>query len=512
MGALENNTGTRPAAKELVWATACLVLAMGLQVWISGAVALLSRKFWLDEILTHTLVGDPDLGHALRALAGGVETHPPTFYLLLRGFTTLAGGANETTLRLFALLSTAIALMGIYRILRGHYQPPPALAATLAVGGNPVVLTYAFEARSYATWLAAVVWFTFFLAECVRFPDRWLPRSLLALSAVLVCTLHYLGILAFLLVAGGVLAARRGCLPRAAWIAAALGPLALAGFLPLLVAQRSSLPASSWMRRPDLIAATAFLLQFLDLGVILALAAASQLSARGSRRPPRPVPPDVPGLVALGFLPFLLLIFSWAVQPALMARYALPALAAMGPAVAAVLARFPRAWSVAACICLVVAGAFKLSGEVGAGRETDRQADALIDAVRQRTDGAPVVFELSDPLYVVSRYAPDMANRCFYLDFGPGEVGYANSGPAFGVGLARRYERFYGRPSGMDRAKFLTLPRKFLVLDYVARPDVSGQDLYPGRVLRHVDAGLYNLASIRYAQPPVGGPWGTWDP
>src|SRR5437660_1448740 len=73
----------------------CLCLG---QVALAGALSLFSRHFWSDELYTVTLVGDPDFGHSLQALAGGVETHPPTYYLFLRSFTWL-NGANEIALR-----------------------------------------------------------------------------------------------------------------------------------------------------------------------------------------------------------------------------------------------------------------------------------------------------------------------------------------------------------------------------------------------------------------------------
>src|SRR5262249_2170405 len=142
-----------------------LVLLTGIsgQIILSNCTYLLQRHFWLDEIYTQTLVSDPDLGHAMAALAGGVETHPPTLYALLRLYTALLGGASEVTLRTFALLSVIGALLGLYVGLRTVYGSLVALTPVLAIWGHGLVVHHAFEARFYGPLLAGAVWFAYFL-------------------------------------------------------------------------------------------------------------------------------------------------------------------------------------------------------------------------------------------------------------------------------------------------------------------------------------------------------------
>jgi hypothetical protein len=97
--------------REIVVLAGALAALAGAQLLIAGAGSLFARHFWLDEIFTHTLVADPSLAHSMRALADGVETHPPAFYLLLRAFAVVAG-TGEAALRAFVFLSTLVALLG----------------------------------------------------------------------------------------------------------------------------------------------------------------------------------------------------------------------------------------------------------------------------------------------------------------------------------------------------------------------------------------------------------------
>ena len=97
--------------------------------WIPGlaAVALVFasvidatvRYFWVDEILTATLVGDPSLPHMLRALADQVDTSPPLYYLLGWGWARVFG--NEAmSLRILSGSFAAAAFIILWRALRPY--------------------------------------------------------------------------------------------------------------------------------------------------------------------------------------------------------------------------------------------------------------------------------------------------------------------------------------------------------------------------------------------------------
>src|SRR5262249_8144528 len=209
---------------------------------------------WLDEIYTHTLTADPDLGHALRALAAGVETHPPTYYLLLRLFTAVYGECSETALRVFALLAVVVALIGLYVLLRMAFAPLAAFAGVLAVWGHGLVIHHAFEARFYGPWLAATVWFAYFLARCRVSAHRLRTDSLLAVSSLLLCTIHYFGIITLTLIVGFELCFHRspGKFRASGWLAVMAGPVALLACVPLLLNQRAAFTVPTWVAAPTL--------------------------------------------------------------------------------------------------------------------------------------------------------------------------------------------------------------------------------------------------------------------
>src|SRR4051794_21359055 len=155
--------GSRPGGYEIGIVTAALAALLTLQLVLTDSLSLFRSHFWLDELFTFAIVSDPQLPHAMQALAGGVDTNPPCFHLLLRAFCGLVGGEPETAFRAFALLSMSLALVGIYLILREVFPPLAALAGVLAVWCHPLILRHAFEARSYGPLLAALVWYTYLL-------------------------------------------------------------------------------------------------------------------------------------------------------------------------------------------------------------------------------------------------------------------------------------------------------------------------------------------------------------
>src|SRR5688500_1826214 len=90
-------------ARELLLVAIGLAALIVMQLWICNGYRLFGRHLWLDEVHTHLLVADPDIGHSMQALAGGTDNSPPTLYLMLRGFCVLVGGPGPTSFRIFEL-------------------------------------------------------------------------------------------------------------------------------------------------------------------------------------------------------------------------------------------------------------------------------------------------------------------------------------------------------------------------------------------------------------------------
>jgi hypothetical protein len=487
--------------RELAGVALFFVALVGAQFAVTGAFSLFTRHFWLDEMYSQRLAADPDVAHLLAALRGGAETHPPTYYVLARGFTRLAGDDGETGLRAFALLAALAALVGTYAVLRMTFPPLVALAAVLALWAHPLMQRYAFEARAYGPWLAAAVWFAYWLGLALRPGQSRLVLLPLAGTAVVLCTLHYFGIitLACVFVADLAWARSSGARRLPVVAAVAAGPAALLACVPLLLGQRAALTVPTWVKTAEAVDVGPFLLSVLlprFLMVVPAMAFVAWL-LRG-RRPAgaRGDPTAVIGLAALGLFPLLLITFSWTVQSVLVDRYALPATAAIAAAVAVVVAGLSRPWLLALCALLVASGTRHLYDLAQEYQARDRDSDALIAAVRRDTGEGLVVFEQPHHLHVVCRYGPDLASHCFLLDFEPGDFATVPRSRVFNRDLARRFAAFYGMPGLVSWDRIKSAPQWYLVSEgqgFGRGSSVDPNHWYPGFAPHRLDERLYVL-------------------
>ena len=491
-------------ARELAAVLLLLVAVGSIQLALGGAFSLFGRHFWLDELYTQRLVADPQTAHMLRALRGGVETHPPTFYLLVRAFTQPTGQAGETALRSLALAAVLAALVGTYAVLRLAFPPLVALAAVLALGSHPLVQRHAFEARAYGSWLAAAVWFAYAAARALQPGAAWPALLLLGATAVLLCTLHYFGIITLALVLAAACWWDRSAGRARRWtlLAAAAGPLALAGCVPFLLGQRGATTVPTWVKSPDLGNVGRFLLSVLfprHLLVLLPVAAVlGWLLRTGRQAAPRAAFTGAVALASLALLPLVLIVFSFTVQSALVDRYALPATAALAPLAALLAARLSRPWLLGFCLLLIASGTLNLHDLAQQYQERDRQTDDLIASIRHATGKELIVFEQPHELQQVCYYAPDLASRCVLLDFEPGQFGPVPPSRVFNRDLARKFAAFYGQPALVRWDELKSRPRWDLVVEggRTGR-ELPDREAYPGFVPRRLDVGLYQLNAER---------------
>src|SRR5262249_61351251 len=110
--------------------------------------------------------------------------------------------------------------------------------ALIVVWSDRLIMSQAFEARMYALWLAAIVWFAVFLSWCDA-DASFFTRLMAAVCAIVVFTVHYLGIVPLVLVASFEFWRRVPGPGRwTGFTAVCAGPLAVAPFLPFPVRQR----------------------------------------------------------------------------------------------------------------------------------------------------------------------------------------------------------------------------------------------------------------------------------
>lgn len=488
---------SRPTVREgVVFGAGLIVLFVG-QLWLSNSLSLFGRHFWLDEMLTHAIVSDPDPGRSLRLLQSGADTHPPTLYFILRAATLGGRFADEATLRVAALVFVLVAMFGLYLALRDSCGPGPSIVGCLAVWCHPLILSHAFEARFYGAWLCGAVWYAYALRRACE-PGAWRKLSL-ALLAVFLCTIHYFGIITFVLITSADWLTRRVHATGRYWgaVPAALGPIALAACLPLLLQQRSAYTLPTWVPPPTAALTIDFVAKLLlPLPVVALLLAAG--FARLLRRD-RPQHPSLgnpmalavqAGLLSLALLPLVLIAFAYLVQPVLVDRYGLPAVAALAPVVALASANLGRICHIALCGALIILGGREMGKCAAQYRQRDAAIDAYVNLIDTLNSDDPVVFENANNLFTIHRYAPKTAARCFLLDIDKGDA------PAIVArDLVRQYVRLHPTPAMIPWSQVQTLSRFYLVTASRRDQDVPLTSSYPSFSTRPIWGQLFEMSA-----------------
>jgi hypothetical protein len=496
----------RLSIREGLVVAAGLLALVTLQLVAADAAYLLHKNFWLDELHTLAVAADESQIHAMRAHRSAIEGSPPTLGLILSGYTALANSTSELTFRSLFLATMIFALVGVYAGLRLAYGRLVALAATLAIWCHPLVQHHAFEVRFYGPLFAAAIWFCYLL-ERARTPrvGRWNTLAL-AISSLFLCTIHYFGILALLVVVSATWIWHYGRpgYTRGAMAGVALGPLVLVILaLLFLPPQRAALSVSSWVEDPSPAAIANLGLSLflpLHLGAVVITAWFSGLWKVDRRST---IPPDedrdpsaLVGMTSLVLLFPVLVAFSYVVQPALVSRYVIAAVAGIAPAVAFSVARMRRPWVLLLIGFFVVASGYELQRRGQQARAEDAQTRELIEAIRTRTGDDPVLFETPHKLYVVWHYAADLRHRVFLLDFDRDEFDHDVSRlRIFTRDLARQFRKFYPAAGLMHWDHVQQARTVYLVPDDEAWADAppAPRERYRGFEMLPLSGSLHQL-------------------
>ena len=231
-----------------VVATAIAVaFGVGLRWWGLG-----TKSLWFDEGYTAWVVSLPPrpLVDAVR-----VDTAPPLYYLLLHGWTRLAG-TSEVALRAPSAAAATAALAVTLLVARRLFADPWARAAAgVLVACSFMQVAYGHEARFYAAMsLAGAVGLYVMLRACdgERRSAGWLAATAIAgavslwLNNIMVVYVGCLG-LAWLVAPG-----RRPLGGRLADVAIAgtVAGLSFAPWVPTLLAQARAVEANFWSVTP----------------------------------------------------------------------------------------------------------------------------------------------------------------------------------------------------------------------------------------------------------------------
>ncbi len=493
---------------EAVLMTVLLVAILVTQLVACKSTYLLTRNLSLDEIITEMLVVDPNVRHSLRAIIGGLDTNPPAYHLLLRPFRLLIARRTEIGLRIFSVFAAIIALIGLYVNLRQVYGPLIALAAVLAVWSHPLLQRCAFEGRMYTPWLAAVVWFSYLLSRSWSSPADLSVHILLACTAVLTCMLHTLGPLSLGLVLGAHLVFN-DFQPWSghALMWASVGLILFVGWIPVLWKQNVANPVT-WVspasRRNVASLARAVVIPphiatvlLLSGGFAAFLRVSSPLNSLGEGLTDAAA---LAGLAGLLVMPLALAVLSYAVEPLLVDRYAMPAVVGFAPAIAAVIAPLAPFWMVLLSGALMTIGASHLQSLRARYWERDKLTAELIDAIHRHTGESPVFFETLHELSVVSRYTEPPSRRYVALDF---DDDAPDAGEVVRVSTRnqkRMISMYYGSVTLIPWHAVRTLPELYVVPSTSTSLDrelVELEKRYPEFAVIPLQAGLYRFVARR---------------
>ena len=137
------------------------------------------QPYWLDEALTVAFVTQP--WNQMLAIVFGREANMAGYYLPLSAWVQL-GSTNESWVRLPSLLAAAGAAGLLVVLGRLLFDLQVGFIAGLLLACNPMLLTYARDARSYGLVTLAAVVTTLALVRALQRPSavRWIVWGVLA--------------------------------------------------------------------------------------------------------------------------------------------------------------------------------------------------------------------------------------------------------------------------------------------------------------------------------------------
>jgi hypothetical protein len=442
-----NRTDRIPAMSlaEAAAALLGLTLLAAAQLIAARCTDLLSHPLWLDEVITARLVNDPSFTHMFKALASGVDTQPPVFYLLVWPIARVAGSLDNVALRAISLGSVLLGMVGAYAICRRYFGRTASAIAMLALWAHPMVIDQAFQARFYGPWLALTIWFCYL--QLGADGETRAHRVARWIIAILAATMHYFGAISVgLIMLTDLLVHRR--FKRIIPGIAALAAILLCAVL--VFQQRRGLSVPTWIEPlsasqiKDVIYA---MFGAPSLALVLLMMWLTRLLRRP--KPASPAPQQRPlmellPLTSLLLLPLVIIAFSIIVQPSLVLRYLTLAVAPLAPLAAALAEPLGRRLAALTIIGLVGLGAASMKMKQHATRGYDDEYAAILDAIdTQVPPDATIVFKRRLDYYPVLQLRPQLAARAAQLYIDDAALPNASSMFRFERDMGRKVEAFY---------------------------------------------------------------------
>lgn len=492
--------------------SAFLVAAVALALFASDGGVLLWRPLWVDEVHTMLVADRASPVDVIADLANGADFGPPLVPLAAWALRHVVPQLTPTMLRLASLACVLGALLLVYSVLRKRFGVEASLAGVLAVGTQELVIAHSFEGRFYGPWLLCIA----FVAWTLSAPR---PRWTLAVASVLLCTVHWYGVIALSLMLAAVVALHwrgwRSAIMEV--LPASAGFVALAACIPLSLGQRQALSVSTWV--PDFTFAQLTVLLTALWGsavpvvgmLAFAVGAIARRAMRGhSLAEPLRSAGQQPGVVAvlsLALMPLVLAALSAAGQPSMLGRYNIPAVLAWAPLIALgaeAIGRWPSRLLAAWLLWLWLPG---YAREARRKRAFDVGVRQAATSYRKATESnVPVVFMSMHTLYAVSALHPKERSSLAFLELtdstlfalfgGDARFQRLNKGVHVEMDVVRVHARRFGFPQVAKQSYLQLAPRFALVAPAPDLPsgystvEAYGRALFPGHCVHTVAEGV----------------------
>lgn len=307
------------------------VVAMALSLAIG-----LQQSVWFDEAYSIMLAKRP-VGDLLHLTS--IDTHPPLYYLLLKGWATLFGW-GEFALRSLSVLAMGGAVVVAGLFTRRFFGVKAALATVPFLVIAPFLLRYGFEIRMYALASLIGIAATYVLVCAVDAKNKNTQWKLYILYAVLVAlgvyTLYYIALLWLVHVVWLIWLAKYRKQPvfRQPWWLAYLGSVVL--FLPWLPTFISQLtngalaPIAQQMTVENMVGVVSFLFLYqpswqlsalASLAIVAVIAALVCLVSKATNLVSNKQKPYFMLVLFYALLPILLIALICLVSPMYVERY-----------------------------------------------------------------------------------------------------------------------------------------------------------------------------------------------
>ena len=497
-----------PSRHEAAWFVAAASAFVFAELASLRAWHLISRPFWLDEVHTYLLAGTQSPLESIRSLAAGADFNPPTVFLLYRAAGFLAGGVSETTTRVVALACVVGALTTVYLLLRDQFLPRHSVVGAAAVWAQQVVMHAAFEARFYGPWLFASGCLLLAVLRAVRGLQTRASGVWLALASIIVCTVHYFGVLSWAIAISCAVVSIRDSRPAMIrrLLPALAGPAALGACVPLYVGQRAALSVPTWIPHVSVGDATFLLAVFLlPLPTLIAAACwgVGQAMSRRSRtriesRSGRTFTLGPWLLLTQAAVPLVLVLFSLLVQPATQPRYWIDGALATAPVVALLISSGDALVAGVGSVAILITSVNTLRGERDQAEGHTRRVREDVRIVSSLSSaGDLVVARRRDTLYPVLYKRPDLRANVAILDATSFDT--TNAFAAVERDVTRVHQRLYGFPRLVTPADLAGI-RSFYIVELGSR-DAPTAKQFPRRSISRVADRVFRVSLTPPADP-----------